>query len=143
VAVIIRAITFAVGCSAAAVGCASFVVAHDSNLVVTGHVYDDPTQSGRVSLDAEDVPPVQVGAPVPGCDVQVGRRSGAAGGGTAVAGADRSDTDGGFSVYGGRQPGPYEMTLTVECPGYAAVEHVFLHRGPRSYRAAVFVGRTR
>jgi hypothetical protein len=119
------------------------VVARDSGLVVTGHVYDDPTQSGRVALDAEDVPPAGLGAPVRDCDVQVARGSGGAGGVTAGAGADRTDVDGRFSVFAGRQGGPYEMTLTVDCQGYALVEHVFLHRGPRSYRAAVFVGRTR
>jgi hypothetical protein len=118
------------------------VVARESGLVVTGHVYDDPTQSGRVALDAEDVPPTQFGRPVPGCDVQVARGAAAAGL-TAVTGVDTSDNDGRFSVFGGRQPGPSELKLIVECPGYAPVDHVFVHRGPRSYRAAVFVGRTR
>jgi hypothetical protein len=109
-------------------------------MVMTGQVFDDRTQAGRVSLDLEDVQPTQFGAPVPGCAVNIARRPATPGAAT-TAGGDTSDTEGRFSVFGGRDPGPYEVTLSVDCPGYAPVEHVFVHRGPRSYKAAVFVGR--
>jgi hypothetical protein len=134
-------IALVVGCSATAIGCASMTIAREGGLVITGHVYDDPTLAGKVALDTEDVPPTQLGTPVPACDVQVARRPAGVGGASGAPAADRTDVDGRFNVFAGEQPGPYEMVLAVECPGYETVEHVFMHRGPRSYRAAVFVTR--
>jgi hypothetical protein len=139
--VTLQSIALAAACVAVAAGCASLTVAQGSGMVVTGQVFDDRTQAGRVALEPEDVPPTQFGTPVPGCAVNIARRTAIPAGMTANADGDTSDTEGRFSVFGGRDPGPFEMTLSVDCPGYALVEHVFVHRGPRGYQAAVFVGR--
>lgn len=135
-----RLAAVAVMWSAVSTGCASFMMAQDSALIVSGQVFDDRTQAGRVALEPEDVQPVQRGQPVAGCAVRLARRT-TAPGTPGFTGTDTTDPDGRFSVFGGREPGSYDVTLAVDCPGYAAVEHVFLHRGPRSYKAAVFVER--
>lgn len=138
-----RTIVLAITFGASSAGCASVVVSRDANLVVLGHVHDDPSQAVRVTVDSENRLPPLSGTPVAGCEVTLTSRAVTGPGAAAFAAIDRSDAEGQFSVFGGREPGPYDVVLTVECPSYAPVEYVFEHREPRRYRAAVFVARTR
>lgn len=139
----LRIVVLGAAVAAACPGCASLLVSADGTLALIGYVYDDPGQAVRVTVDSENALPAASGVPVAGCDVTLARRMATAPGRTSVPATDRSDAEGHFSVFMGRDPGPFTVLLTVECPGFTPVEYAFEHSAPRQYRAAVFVARTR
>jgi hypothetical protein len=139
---LLRSVVLGAAVVAACPGCASLAVSTDATLALTGYVHDDPGQAVRVTVDSEQALPAASGLPVAGCDVTLARRTAPTSGRTVVPATDRSDTEGQFSVFRGRDPGPFTVLLTVECPGFTPVEYAFEHTAPRQYRAAVFVART-
>jgi hypothetical protein len=139
----LRIVVLGAAVAAAGPGCASLLVSADGTLALIGYVYDDPGQAVGVTVDSENALPAASGVPVAGCDVTLARRTATAPGRTSVPATDRSDAEGHFSVFMGRDPGPFTVLLTVECSGFTPVEYAFEHSAARQYRAAVFVARTR
>jgi hypothetical protein len=117
-------------------GCAGlFCIACDGYLGVEGRVYEGAEAPagvyGKVLIDSSDARLPHPLQPVDGCDVELepwGPRTRPKPE-TATLWTSRAKTnsDGWFKVGGTARPGTYDVTLTVRCPGFREVEHVFVH----------------
>ena len=118
------------------VGCAGlFCIACDGYLGIAGQVVErmtaPPGTHSAVLIDSPEAQPQEGMLPLVDCEVtaQPWNPKTRAKPDTARLWTLRgmTDTEGRFAVGGTAKPGQYDATLSIRCPGFREVQHVFRH----------------